>query len=85
MFLFRKSILKELEEQQRQYIQEKGEYPTDVVLSKRELQELIKECRLTFFQSLSQPQCKTGFMIRGLVVHLEHKGNAEFSYEDVFN
>lgn len=85
MFLFRKTILDDLTEQQHQYYRKTGQLPTDVVLSKEELKEVIKESAPLFTWARKQPNFTDGFMVYGLVVHLDRKGNTQFSYDDVFN
>ena len=84
MFLFRKTILDDLVKQQDEYYKKTGQFPTDVILSKQELKEVIKESAPLFTWVRKQPSYNGGFMIYGLVVHLDYKGNTEFNC-DVFN
>ena len=85
MFLFRRNILDDLTEMQHEYYKKTGQLPTDVVLSKEELKEVIKESAPLFSWAREQPGFTGGFMIYGLVVHLDRKWNTQFSYDDVFN
>ena len=82
MFLFRKKdIYQRILEQCSKYEIASGKPPTDVVLSKEELQEIynyFKDCTLFRTESCNAQQN----MIAGLVIHAEYEGNTNFRMID---
>ena len=82
MFLFRKKdIYQRILEQISKYEIASGKPPTDIVLSKEELQEMYNYFKdYTVFRTESYNVQQN--MIAGLVIHAIHEGNANFRMID---